>query len=90
LRSSYTDNERAKQLLYALNDHMWGMKITALEESIDFSTIDIEKLFSRLKSYELSHQCRTNHDASFTSKALILVLVLVVMMLTPPMLSHLL
>jgi hypothetical protein len=68
---TYTDNERAKQLLYALNDHMWGMKITALEESIDFSTIDIEKLFSRLKSYELSHQCRTNHDVSFTSKALI-------------------
>jgi hypothetical protein len=28
---AYTDNERAKQLLYALDDHMWGMKITALK-----------------------------------------------------------
>jgi hypothetical protein len=28
---AYTDNECAKQLLYALDDHMWGMKITALK-----------------------------------------------------------
>jgi hypothetical protein len=37
---AYSDNERAKQLLYALDDHMWGMKITALEESADFATLD--------------------------------------------------
>jgi hypothetical protein len=24
---AYSDNERAKQLLYALDDHIWGMKI---------------------------------------------------------------
>jgi hypothetical protein len=35
---AYYDNERAKQLLYALDDHVWGMKITALEESADFAT----------------------------------------------------
>jgi hypothetical protein len=28
---AYSDNERAKQLLYTLDDHVWGMKITALE-----------------------------------------------------------
>jgi hypothetical protein len=28
-------------------------------------------LFSKLKSHELSHQGRPNHDASFTNKALI-------------------
>jgi hypothetical protein len=28
---AYTNNERVKQLLYALDDHVWGMKITALE-----------------------------------------------------------
>jgi hypothetical protein len=27
---AYTDNERAKQFLYALDDHVWGMKITVL------------------------------------------------------------
>jgi hypothetical protein len=43
---SYSDNERAKQLLYTLDDHVWGIKITALEESADFATLDTEKLFS--------------------------------------------
>jgi hypothetical protein len=47
------------------------MEITALEESADFVTLDTEKLFIKLKSHELSHQCHHNHDASFTSKALI-------------------
>jgi hypothetical protein len=40
---AYSDNEHAKQLLYALDDSVWGMKITALEESVDFATLDTEK-----------------------------------------------
>jgi hypothetical protein len=68
---AYSDNERAKQLLYTLDDSIWGMKITALEEFADFATLDTEKLFSKLKSHELSRKCRANHDASFSSKALI-------------------
>jgi hypothetical protein len=68
---AYTDNECAKQLLYVLDDHLWGMKITALEESGDFATLDIEKLFSKLKSHELPRKGCPNHGASFTSKALI-------------------
>jgi hypothetical protein len=47
------------------------MKITALEESGDLATLDTEKLFSKLKSHELSRKGRPNHDASLTSKALI-------------------
>jgi hypothetical protein len=47
------------------------MKITTLEESIDFATLDTEKLFSKLKSHELSHKGCPNHDASLTSKALV-------------------
>jgi hypothetical protein len=53
---AYSDNKCAKQLLYALDDHVWGMKITALEESADFTTLDTEKLFSKLKSDELSRK----------------------------------
>jgi hypothetical protein len=68
---AYSDNEYVKQLLYALDDSIWGMKITALEESIDFATLDTEKLFSKLKSHELFRKGRPNHDASFSSKALI-------------------
>jgi hypothetical protein len=68
---AYSDNDHAKQLLYALDDSVWGMKITALEEYADFITLDIEKLFSELKSHELSRKGRPNHDASLTSKAFI-------------------
>jgi hypothetical protein len=68
---AYSNNERAKKLLYALDDQVWGMTITALEESSDFATLDTRKLFSKLKSHELSHKGRPNHDASLTSKALI-------------------
>jgi hypothetical protein len=68
---TYSDNERAKQLFYALDDNVWGMKITTLEESTDFATLDTEKLFSKLKSHELSRKGHPNHDASLTSKALI-------------------
>jgi hypothetical protein len=68
---AYSNNECAKQLLYALDDHVWGMKITDLEESTNFATLDTKKLFSKLKSHELSRKGHPNHNASFTSKALI-------------------
>jgi hypothetical protein len=68
---AYSDNERAKQLMYALDDSVWGMKITALEEFTDFATLDTEKLFSKLKSHELSRNDHPNHDSSFSCKALI-------------------
>jgi hypothetical protein len=68
---TYSDNECAKELLYALDDHVWDMKITALEELADFATLDTEKFFSNLKSHELSHKGRPDHDASHTSKAFI-------------------
>jgi hypothetical protein len=68
---AYFDNECAKQLLYALDDSVWGMKITTLEESTEFAILDTEKLFSKLKSHELSHKVHPNHDSSLSSKALI-------------------
>jgi hypothetical protein len=68
---AYSDNECAKQLLYALDDSIWGMKIIALEESVDFATLGTKKLFSKLKSHELSRNGRLNHDASLTSKAFV-------------------
>jgi hypothetical protein len=47
------------------------MKITALDESADFITLNTERLFSKLKSHELSRKCHPNHDASLTSKAFV-------------------
>jgi hypothetical protein len=43
---AYSDNEYAKQLLYTLDDHVYGMQILALEESANFATLNTEKLFS--------------------------------------------
>jgi hypothetical protein len=60
---AYSDNEHAKQPLNALDDSIWGMKITTLEESADFATLDTEKLFSKLKSHELYRKGHPNHDA---------------------------
>jgi hypothetical protein len=54
--------------LYVLDHSVWGKKITVLMESADFATLDTEKLFSELKSHELSRKGRLNHDASLTSK----------------------
>jgi hypothetical protein len=68
---AYSKNESAKKLLCAIDDHVWDMKITALEETADFATLDIGKLFSKLKSHELSRKGHPNHDASLTSKALV-------------------
>jgi hypothetical protein len=57
--------------LYAFDDHVWDMKITALEKLADLATLDTEKLFSKLKSHELSRKVHPNHDASLSSKCLI-------------------
>jgi hypothetical protein len=47
------------------------MKITALEESANFTTLDMKNLFSKLKSHDLSINVCPNHNASFTCKAFI-------------------
>jgi hypothetical protein len=68
---AYSNNECVKQLMYALDDLAWGLKVIALEESANFATLHTQKLFSKLKSHELSRKGHPNNDASFTSKALI-------------------
>jgi hypothetical protein len=57
--------------LYALDDSVWGIKIIALKESADFATLNTKKLFSKLKSHELSRKNRPNHAASLTSKTFV-------------------
>jgi hypothetical protein len=58
-------------VLYALDDHVWGMKITALKKYVNFATLDTKKLFIKLKSHELSRKGHLNHDASLSSKSFI-------------------
>jgi hypothetical protein len=84
----YSNNECVKQLLYALDNHIWGMKITALEESVDFGILDTKKLFSKINCVG---KVVLIMILLLLVRLLLLVLVLVVMMLTRPTpLSHLL
>jgi hypothetical protein len=55
-----------------LDDSIWGIKITALEDFADFATLDTEKLFSKLKSHEWFRKDRPNHNASLTSKTFVI------------------
>jgi hypothetical protein len=48
-----------------------GYENNDLEEFVDFATLNTEKLFSKLKSHELSRKGHPNHDAPLSSKALI-------------------
>jgi hypothetical protein len=57
--------------LYDLDDHVRGIKITTLEQSLDFTTLDTGKLFSKIKSHKLFRKDHSNYDASLTSKSLI-------------------
>ncbi|GJN24312.1 hypothetical protein PR202_gb12048 [Eleusine coracana subsp. coracana] len=67
----YNDNDRAKQLLYSLDENVWGVKIAALEETADFNTLNYEQLYSKLKSHELSRKSRPNLAIPASSMALL-------------------
>jgi hypothetical protein len=47
------------------------MKITDLVKSVDFATLDTQKLFNKLKSHKLSRKDHPNHHISLSSKTLI-------------------
>jgi hypothetical protein len=77
-------NERAKQLLYALDDHVWGMKITALGESVDFATLDTENFVASSNLINYLGSVIRSMMLLLLVRLLLLVLMLVAMMLTPP------
>jgi hypothetical protein len=88
---AYSDNEHAKQLLYALNDSVWGMKITALDESVDFVTLDTKKCLASSNLINCLGKVVLIMMILLLVSLLLLVLVLVAMMVTQPTpLSHLL
>jgi hypothetical protein len=88
---AYSNNERAKQQLYALDDSVWGMKITTLEESADFATLETENCLANSNLINYLEKVVLTMKLLLLVRLLLLVLVLVAIMLTPPTpLSHLL
>jgi hypothetical protein len=67
---AYSNNDHAKHLLYSLDENVWAIKITALEEITDFDSLDTDKLFSKLKSHKMSRKGHPSVDMS-SSKALV-------------------
>jgi hypothetical protein len=88
---AYSDNEHAKQLLYALDDSVWGMKITDLEQSADFDTLYTKNCLASSNLMNYLGMVILTMMLLLLVRLLLLMLVLVAMMLTPPIpLSHLL
>jgi hypothetical protein len=52
----YDDHERALKLLYALNQKVWDVKVTAIIDSSGYETLTMDELFSKLKSIEIDYQ----------------------------------
>jgi hypothetical protein len=78
---AYSDNERAKQLLYALDNSVLGMKTTVLEESTYFATLDTENYLESSNVMNCLVRVILTMMLLLLVRLLLLVLVLVVMML---------
>jgi hypothetical protein len=51
----YDDHERALKLLYALDRKVWDVKVSAIIESVNYYTLTVDELFSKLKSTEINY-----------------------------------
>jgi len=51
----YDDHERALKLLYALDWKVWDVKVSAIIESVNYDTLTLDELFSKLKSIEIDY-----------------------------------
>jgi hypothetical protein len=54
----YEDHKRALKLLYALDQKVWDVKVSATIESSNYDTIIMDELFSKLKSTEIDYQTK--------------------------------
>jgi hypothetical protein len=52
----YTENDQALKLLHVLDPNVWGAKVEAIKESGQYLTIELDDLFSKLKSAEVDRK----------------------------------
>jgi hypothetical protein len=53
---SYDGHERALKLLYALDHKVWDVKVSAIIESDNYDTLNVDELFGKLKFTEIDYQ----------------------------------
>jgi hypothetical protein len=60
----YTEHDQALKLLHVLDPNVWGAKVEAIKESEQYLTIELDDLFSKLKSAEVDRKLQSKHDGS--------------------------
>jgi hypothetical protein len=60
----YTEHDQALKFLHILDQNVWGAKVEAIKESGKFLTIDLDDLFSKLKSVEVDRKLQSKHEGS--------------------------
>jgi hypothetical protein len=69
----YDDHERALKVLYALNQKVWDVKVSAIIESTNYDTLTVDELFSKLKSTKIDYQTQAKiKNPSAPTMALVL------------------
>jgi hypothetical protein len=60
----YTEHDQALKLLHILDQNVWGAKVEAIKESRQYLTIELDDLFSKLKSAEVDRKLQSKHEGS--------------------------
>jgi hypothetical protein len=60
----YTKHDQALKLLHILDPNVWGAKVEAIKESGQYLTIELDDLFSKLKSAEVDSKLQSKHEGS--------------------------
>jgi hypothetical protein len=60
----YTEHDQALKLLHILDPNVWGAKVEAVKESGQYLTIELDDLFSKLKSAEVDRKLQSKHEGS--------------------------
>jgi hypothetical protein len=62
----YTEHDQALKLLHVLDPNVWGAKVEAIKESGQYLTIELNDLFSKLKSAEVDRKLHPSMRARLT------------------------
>jgi hypothetical protein len=60
----YTEHDQALKLLHVLDPNVWGAKVEDIKESRQYLTIELDDLFSKLKSAEVDRKLQSKHEGS--------------------------
>jgi hypothetical protein len=56
LKSGVTDHDRALKLLHVIDKRVWQVNFLAIIESRNYETLNMDELFSKVKSIKIDHQ----------------------------------